>query len=113
MTIEIRSFTNKALSAEDGITLRNLIKENINKEEKIILDFKDIKLFSTMFFNASLGFFIKEGYDYSKLLKMIGLKNITDLGKNTFAHSLSNSLFVSENKDLNIYDIINDTIEKE
>jgi len=91
MTISIKSFTSNALSAEAGKKLRKYIIEAYeqNPDETIILDFSGIVLFATMFFNASIGYLVKERRQ--DILDKITTENITSLGTRTFEHSIQNA----------------------
>mgnify|MGYP003304911799 CR=1 FL=1 len=62
MTITVKNYTNNALSAESGKVLRSVILDAnaTNPTDEIILDFEGIVLFATMFFNASVGYLVKE-----------------------------------------------------
>ena len=112
MTIRIKDFTDNALSENSGTVLRSKIIELQSKNvEEIKLDFSGITLFTTMFFNASIGFFIINGK--KDLIDKIELLNITQLGKRTYQHSYDNAVYILNNsaKKEEINKIINDGIE--
>lgn len=58
INIKIKSHVKFCLSQNDGKILRNIIEPELNKGEKIILDFSGISLFASPFFNISVGHFI-------------------------------------------------------
>lgn len=112
MTIRIKDFTDNALSESSGTILRSKIIELQSKSiEEIKLDFSDITLFATMFFNASIGFFIINGK--KDLIDRMELLNITQLGRRTYQHSYDNAVYILNNseKKEEINEIINDGIK--
>lgn len=111
MKILINSFTPNALSESAGSELRNKIIEanKVDSNEEIILDFKGIVLYATMFFNASIGFFIKE--DRTEILDKIKIINITSLGERTYKHSKENAFILKDRTKEDVANrIINQTI---
>ena len=65
MIIVIKDFAKNALSEKAGTMLREKILQayTTNQSENIVLDFNEINLFATMFFNASIGYLIQENKD--------------------------------------------------
>ena len=80
MIIKIKEISENALFESDGIKLRNMIMDfcNSNHDEKIQLDFSGITLFATMFFNAWVGYFVKNNRE--DILNKIEAINISKLG---------------------------------
>ena len=89
-TIKISDLTSFALTEKDGITLREVMQSHFEKDEKIALDFSGVSLFASMFFNASIGYFILK-YSPEVALEKIDLINISPLGEETFEHSKVNA----------------------
>lgn len=91
VNICVNDFLPSAFSNDQAELLKQKINEVVNKEDKIILDFKGITKFTTLFFNFSTGYFInqlgKEAYD-----KKFELKNLNTLGESTYIHSYNNSV---------------------
>lgn len=56
--IKIKDITDMAITEEQGFKLRAEINKVIENNNKIILDFTGIQLFTTTFFSASIGYFI-------------------------------------------------------
>lgn len=101
--IIIKDFTTTALSEDAGILLRQHISDFLDKDQIIELDFEGISLFSTTFFNASIGFFVLQmGPDKCK--RLFKLVNISDLGQDTYDHSLENAEIVFK-RDFSIDDM--------
>ena len=99
MIIVIKDFAKNALSEKAGTMLREKILQayTTNQSENIVLDFNEINLFATMFFNASIGYLIKENKD--EILEKIKVQNISTLGEKTKSHSIANAKFINEKHD--------------
>lgn len=112
LSIKVKDITSMALTDEKGKILREKINERIeNGEEKVLIDFEGIQIFTTMFFNASIGHFIlKNG---PEIMDKIELLNLSELGKETFNHSFMNAKTIYEKgQDKNtIIKITNENIE--
>lgn len=108
MSIMVSEIIKTALSADDGKKIREIINKELEVEDVVTLDFSNITLFATMFFNAFIGYFImnskKEIVD-----KRINIINISELGKKTYEHSYSNAVFV-KNNNIDVQKAINDSI---
>ncbi|MBO5168992.1 MAG: STAS-like domain-containing protein [Phascolarctobacterium sp.] len=103
-----------ALAEEDGILLKNQIKEAIEKNECVCIDFKDINLFATPFFNVSLGSIIVE-YGIEKFDSNVLVTNLDELGQETYQHSKENAMLFIEkkiNKEI-IEEVVLKNIERE
>lgn len=95
--IKISSISMMAMTEDAGMQLRNEMHKAIKQEESVVLDFEGIALFATPFFNASIGYFVMQlsPEKYKDHVKVI---NLSDLGKETYAHSYQNAVSVYENK---------------
>lgn len=85
-------FTN-GLTESNGLILRNKIEEILqkNENEMIVIDFDDLALFATPFFNASIGYFVlKLGPE--EFINKFKLKNMTKLCEDTYQHSYENAV---------------------
>ncbi len=114
--LKVKEFCNNALSISDGEIIKTECEKILEKigdaEEKIIIDFEGITLFSTSFFNASIGYFIVE---YSPKLydKKIECINLSDLGKETLRYSYENAVEVYNKKpSIEEKEKITDIVEK-
>ena len=112
-TIKISDLTKLALTDEQGMKLRRKMEPFLEEGESVELDFEDIKLFASMFCNASIGFFILK-YSPEVVAKMVKLININKLGLETFEHSIANAtLIYKKNLDCSkIEDITKKTIDE-
>lgn len=95
LSIKVKEITSMALTDDKGKILREKINEKIDKgEEKITIDFEGIQIFTTMFFNASIGHFVlKYG---PEIMKRFELLNLSELGKDTLNHSFINAKSIYE-----------------
>lgn len=110
MNIIVKNLITNGLSESDGLLLRKKILDLLKKsEEKIILDFSEINLFATPFFNSFIGYFVMQ-YGPTKVSDLIELSNISELGKETYQHSFNNAKNFYQ-KNINI-DNIGKIVEK-
>lgn len=114
--IKVSDFVKNGLTETNGLIVRKKIEEElvtINDDDILVLNFENITLFATPFFNSSIGYFImKLGKD--KFDRKIKLISISELGMNTYKHSYDNAVEYS-NKELNtkeIGDVIKNNIEE-
>lgn len=97
-TIKVQTITQYAMFEQDGITLREAIADEIRKGNTVQLDFQGVEYFTTMFFNASIGWLVlNEGPEYVE--KNIAPINLSELGKSTWDHSFDNAMRIRENRD--------------
>lgn len=89
--IKVCELINSAFSNEEANILKACIEKKLLTENKIILDFEGITQFTTLFFNFSTGFFVKE-YGKEKYDDIFELINLSELGESTYIHSYNNSL---------------------
>ena len=95
----IKNITQSALSETSGLLLREQIEKELTEiadDEVVVLDFTDIQLFSSSFFNVTIGYLIKN-YGKEFVDKRIEIKNISDLGQRTYERSYNNAVKQSEN----------------
>ncbi len=65
-----------AVSPEDGDSVYELIKQSLEKEEAISLDFRGIDIMTTAFLNNAIGKLYKN-FNKDSLNKYISMKNIS------------------------------------
>lgn len=95
----------RAITIDAGIDLRNEILLQLqNPENAVILDFKNVKLFTTAFFNASIGYLIEE-LGIKEVRDRIEYINISELGEQVYTACLENAEFIVNNPN-NILDQI-------
>lgn len=98
-TIEVNELCKFAISEEKGLLLREKITDLLqdNNSEEVLLNFKGISMFTTPFFNSSIGYFIlKYGpEEFDKRIKLVGLE---EMGQETYQHSRENAIDFYNNK---------------
>ena len=88
--IQVNQYIKTAFSAEDAANLLKEIQPLVDAGEKIVLDFSEIKLFTTLFFNNALAKYVLEmGPEaYSHRFEV---KNLSEVGETTYLHSMENA----------------------
>ncbi len=103
--IKVKDISPMALSEDSGLSLREKISNALNSNsDKIQIDFDNISIFTTMFFNASIGYFILNCG--SEIMKKIELINLSSLGRETFEHSKENAEIIHRKKNAEAIDNI-------
>lgn len=98
--IIISDLISNGLSEKNGFLLREKILEhmkNNNENLKIVLDFTNITLFATPFFNSFIGYFVLN-FGPEKVTETIKIENITPLGYETYTHSYNNAVYIYNRK---------------
>ncbi len=90
MLIKVKEIFDMAFSYENGMDLRRAINDGLKSGEKIIVDFSDITVFTTMFFNACSGHYVLNNSLewYNQNIECI---NLSELGEQTHKHSIENA----------------------
>ncbi len=85
-----RDYIETGFSADDAGKLDAIIKPLFDRGEKVVIDFDEIKIFTTLFFNTALAKYVMEiGPDaYERIFE---LKNLSEVGDSTYQHSLDNA----------------------
>lgn len=102
MLIKAIDYIKTGFSISDAEALLNAIQYQISRKEKVIIDFSGITIFTALFFNNAFAkFLVKFGPE--KYDSMFELINLSDIGTNTYQHSLENAkeyykLFISDKK---------------
>ena len=91
--IQIKKYCETALSMTDGEKIRDVINSVIEEKGKVILDFTDISLFATPFFNACIGHFVAN-LSPEIFEQKISCINLSNLGKETYQYSYNNAVIV-------------------
>ena len=97
-TISVQSIAQYAMFEQDGIRLREAIINTLKNEKIVELDFDGVEYFTTMFFNASIGWLVLfKGPSYVK--DRILFKNLSELGEQTWQHSFDNAIKIRNDDD--------------
>jgi len=109
-TINVADFLQSAFSNDQAEMLKDKIQDELKNDDKIILDFKGITKFTTLFFNFSTGYFLstlgREKYDH--IFQVI---NLNELGQSTYNHSYNNCIRDEKSGDTDIMTKIMDIIK--
>ncbi len=88
--IKAKEYIESGFSSEDATKLDSAIKPLFEAGEDISVDFEDISIFTTLFFNNAFAKYLMllgpEEYD-----KRFVLNNLSELGEMTYKHSLDNA----------------------
>lgn len=85
-----------AISMQSGKLLYEKISKQLFAGEEIEIDFNGVELFASPFFNASIGFLIKD-INVTELQKRLKLTNLSDVGRHLLNHVIANAiLFYAE-----------------
>lgn len=91
VTIKVVDICDMAFAENDGLKLRFKMQELLNSNESIEIDFTGITIYTSAFFNVSIGYFISnKGLDYCN--KKIIVSNLNNLGVDTFNHFYNNAI---------------------
>lgn len=96
-TIKVYELTGRnAISMQKGDKVYQILIQNIQNNQNTILDFQDVSLFASPFFNAAIGHLLKD-ITIDDLLAYIHPVNLNDTGKELLNLVISNALsFYSE-----------------
>lgn len=90
----ISDFIKNGLTECNGLIIREKIEQilkEIDDGDIIILNFNNITLFATPFFNSSIGYILLK-LGPKKFDEIFKLEEISELGKNTYQHSYENAV---------------------
>lgn len=91
--ILIRDFLDSdvAVSYSNGEKLYNFLQIELDKGDKITLDFSNIQVYATPFFNASIGYLLKDK-KIDELIRKLDFQNLSDNGRHTLNRVINNSI---------------------
>lgn len=110
--IKVAEIAPIAMTEQSGMSIREKIKEILERENEVLLDFEGVYLFATPFFNSSVGYFVIN-LTPEKADAVIRTTNLTQLGVETYSHSLENAREIfTKKEDIDVIGKITaDTIE--
>ena len=86
------------ITAEDGDKVYQMVYKQLKKGDEIILNFRDVKYFNAVFFNAAIGKLLKDFTDL-QLKRLLHIKNITDETQSLIELVVKNSTKYYDNPD--------------
>lgn len=91
MNIKVVDYIGRsALSMAKGNQLYELIIPKIEGGESITLDFENVEMFASLFFNTSIGRLLKD-FKPEELQEQVKFINLTPVGRNLLRRSIRNS----------------------
>ena len=92
MTINVAQLIGEnAVSIQKGEILYNEISRFWDSSELIELDFNNVKVFATPFFNRGVAPFLKD-IKIEELQKKLSFKNMNDIGRSVLNHVIHNAI---------------------
>ena len=92
--IRVADYIKNAFSMDDANKIVPQIEEELKKGDKVILDFDGIRFFTTLFFNNAITKYVVS-LGIEEYNRRFSLVNLSEVGKTTYGHSLSNAEFYS------------------
>ena len=100
-----------AISMHSGSNLYNRIQPILKKGEKLRLDFQGVELFASPFFNASIGYILKD-ISIDELKEHIVIENINKVGNQVLNLVIRNAIEYYSNKSSKGFnDLINNVMD--
>ena len=110
-TIRVDAITSFCLSEQDGKTLRELVINKLERAEKVTVDFSNLSLFASPFFNASLGY-ILSSLGEKEFRNRIIITNLSSTGMKIFDKVMENVLEYNNTLNKNTISKIVNNIEE-
>lgn len=89
--IKACDYIKTAFSSNDAECLGKQISELLKNDNKIVVDFKGITIFTTLFFNNAFAKYVIE-IGPKKYDEKFELINLSELGHTTYMHSYNNAI---------------------
>lgn len=89
--IRVNEYLKTGFSASDAECLGAVIEPLLEQKGKIQIDFSDIKIFTTLFFNIALTKYIVQ-FGPQKYEEKFEVLNLSEVGQSTYQHSFDNAI---------------------
>lgn len=100
-----------AISMHSGSNLYSKMHPILQKGEKLCLDFKDVELFASPFFNASIGYILKD-MTIDELKRNLVIENINKVGNQVLNLVIRNAIeYYSTKSSKEFNDLINNVTD--
>ncbi|MBS1081727.1 STAS-like domain-containing protein [Gluconobacter kondonii] len=86
-SIKVSNVTPRCLTGMAGEKLLTAVRSALDKGDDVCLDFSDVTMFASLFFNNSIAKLIPE-LPPENLAKRVQVKNLNDTGKKALSRSL-------------------------
>lgn len=91
MRVDVKSIVgDSALTLEDGQRIYSFIKPYLLKGQRVDLDFYEITLFASLFFNAAIGQLLRD-LQPEALNRLLTIENLNASGLETMKRSIANA----------------------
>ncbi len=87
-----------AISMQSGDKLYRLLHPRLAAGESVKLDFANVALFASPFFNASIGLLLKD-ITIQSLQQQLSFLNLSEVGRELLNHVISNAIAFYKNSD--------------
>ena len=89
--IKANEYIKTGFSANDAEALLAVIEPMVTNCEKVRIDFSNIKIFTTLFFNIALTKYVVQ-FGPDKYKDMFEVLNLSEVGQSTYQHSFDNAV---------------------
>ena len=89
--IQANKYIKTGFSANDAECLLSVIEPIVDRNEVVQIDFSDIKIFTTLFFNIALTKYVVQ-LGPQKYTEMFKVLNLSEVGQSTYQHSFENAV---------------------
>jgi hypothetical protein len=101
-----------AISMQSGKNLYEKIYEPLKAGQVVEIDFDGIELFATPFFNASIGYLLKD-ISIDDLKKILIFSNLSNIGKQLLNHVIANAIeFYTQKQNQDVMEILSKNADK-
>lgn len=91
-TIKVFDLIGKnAISMQTGDKIYTILRDKVENGEQVTLDFENVTLFASPFFNSAIGRLLKDK-EISELQKQLKFDNIDDVGRDLLNLVISNAI---------------------
>lgn len=87
-----------AISMQSGEKLYNTLHSKLISGEQLTIDFSEVVLFASPFFNASIGLLLKD-IPVERLQQLLSITNLSDVGRDLLNHVISNAIIFYQNSE--------------
>jgi hypothetical protein len=107
--IVINEIGKNCITASDGQKIYKLIFPLLHKEQMVELDFNGVEIIASPFFNAAIGYLIKD-ISNEKLNELLNISNLIPTGKEVLKKVIENSKRYYLNGENNIRKILDEAL---
>lgn len=87
-----------AISMQNGEKLYNALHKKLMDGQEVEINFDQVNLFASPFFNASIGLLLKD-IEVENLIKQLSVTNLSEVGRDLLNHVISNAITFYKNSD--------------